>query len=363
MGNDVVIYTRQNKDIDGFSVQEKAQSFLSAYYSWRTVNELEKIIKSEKPDFAMVQNVFPLLSPSVYVALVKAGIPTIQAVYNYRLVCPSAELFTEGQICERCLSGNTIHAVIHRCYRDDYFESAWYASVIGWHRYTRTFANDITSFMVPDNFLGSKLSQGGIPEGKIWTNPNPFFVNEYTPNTRHQGYVLFVGRLVRQKGILTLLKAMEYAGNKCRLVVVGRGDLEGFIQHSLKSSHMAERIEFLGTLWGKEVDQLIENCAAVIIPSEWYDNLPMILCRANALGKPVIASRINGIPEYVQEGVNGFLFEPGNAIVLADHIDRVMNLSDWEYQQFSSRSRRFAEDTLDYSNHYRNLMNQVQSLL
>jgi glycosyltransferase involved in cell wall biosynthesis len=362
MGDEIVSYCRQNTDIEHYSLIGKANTVVSAYYSRRTIYELRQMVRQEKPDFALVQNVFPLLSPSVYFALKEARIPVIQAVYNYRFICPSAELYTEGEICERCVPGNTIHAVIHKCYRDDHLDSAWYASIIGIHRWMQTFVRNIDSFMVPDNFLGNKLIQGGIPAEKIWRNPNPFFVNEYIKNDSHRGYILFVGRLVRQKGIVTLLNAMKYTGIKSRLVIVGLGELESFIREFIAFNNLSKTVDYLGPRWGDDVNQLIENCAAIVIPSEWYDNLPMILCRANATGKPVIASRINGIPEYVQEGINGYLFEPGDEVELAGLIDKILNMSTIKYQNISVTSRKIAEDVMDYSNHYRNLMEHVQNL-
>jgi glycosyltransferase involved in cell wall biosynthesis len=363
MGHTALLYSRQNEEIGQYSITDKMGLFLSGYYSQRTVRDIQDISQKERPSVAIVQNVFPLLTPSIYIALKEANIPIIQAVYNYRLVCPSAELFTEGKICERCVPGNTIHAVIHKCYRENYVESAWYASIIGFHRYSGTFSDKITSFMVPDNFLGGKLIAGGIPADKIWRNPNPFFVHEYQSVPRHQGYVLYVGRLVRQKGILTLLNAMDYCGHDSRLVIVGRGDLADTVQESILSMGLSERVRFAGALWGDAVARLIEDCAAVVIPSEWYDNLPMILCRANATGKPVIASRINGIPEYVQDGINGYLFEPGNAVELASRIDQILGLSSTEYASLSNKTREFADDVLDYPNHYARLMDHIHKIL
>ena len=265
MGDTPVIYARKNAEIQQLPAREKVGLFFSAYHSHRTVNELQDIIQRERPSVAIVQNVFPLLTPSIYLALKAAHIPTIQAVYNYRLVCPSAELFTEGQICERCVPGNTIHAVFHKCYRESYIESAWYASIIGFHRYAGTFSDSITSFMVPDHFLGGKLIEGGIPASKIWRNPNPFFVKEYQPHPRHEGYVLYVGRLVRQKGILTLLNAIKHCGHAARLVIIGRGELSDTVQEVILSAGMADRIHFTGPLWGEEVTRLMKNCAAVVI--------------------------------------------------------------------------------------------------
>jgi glycosyltransferase involved in cell wall biosynthesis len=181
-------------------------------------------------------------------------------------------------------------------------------------------------------------------------------VEKYKAVSSHKGYVLFVGRMVAQKGILTLLDAMKLTAPDARLLVVGQGELAGRIQDEIKSPELLARVSWLGPKWGDELTALIEDCAAVVIPSEWYDNLPVVLCMANAIGKPVIASRINGIPEYVSEGKNGFLFEPGNSAELGNLIDRVLGLSSSEYRTLALASRMFAEEVLDYSNHYQRLM-------
>jgi glycosyltransferase involved in cell wall biosynthesis len=110
------------------------------------------------------------------------------------------------------------------------------------------------------------------------------------------------------------------------------------------------------------MDRLVEDSAAVVVPSEWYDNLPLILCQANAAGKPVIASRIDGIPEYVREGENGFLFEPGNPLQLAELIDRVLLMPASDYTRVSKSARAFAEVVLDYPNHYRKLMSMIEEV-
>jgi glycosyltransferase involved in cell wall biosynthesis len=147
-----------------------------------------------------------------------------------------------------------------------------------------------------------------------------------------------------------------------RLLVVGQGELAVRIQNEIKSPELSARVSWLGPKWGDELTALIEESAAVVIPSEWYDNLPVMLCRANAVGKPVIASRINGIPEYVSEGKNGFLFEPGNSAELGNMIDRVLGLSSEEYRDLATSSRLFAEEVLDYSTHYKRLMMEFQKI-
>ena len=356
-GHEVVLHTRTNEDIPGLTTLGKVSAFAASYFSRGTRDELVRLIDRERPAAAIVQNVFPLISPSAYSALRSRGVPVIQAVYNYRMICPAGELYSLGEICERCVGGNHASAIVRRCYRGSRAASAWYASLIGLHRALGTFTSEIDAFMVPDDFMARKLVEGGFPADKMWRNANPFLVRDHAPTGRHGGYVLYVGRLVRPKGVLTAIEAMGLVTGPTRLVIVGRGELEAEVR-----ARVTARVSFVGPRWGAELDALMDGAIAIVIPSEWYDNLPQILCQANAMGKPVIASRINGIPEYVAEGTSGTLVEPGDRADLARAIDRLAALSEDQYANLARTSRRHAEQVFDYEVHYARLMTLVQRL-
>jgi glycosyltransferase involved in cell wall biosynthesis len=356
-GHEVVLYTRTNEDISGLTTLGKVSAVASSYTSRRTRDDLVRLVEQERPAAAIVQNVFPLISPSAYGALRSCGVPVIQAVYNYRLICPAGELYSLGEICERCVGGNHASAVVRRCYRGSRAASAWYASLIGVHRALGTFADNIDAFMVPDDFMARKLVEGGLPAHKMWRNANPFMLRDHTPSGRHDGYVLYVGRLVRPKGVLTAIEAMGLVTSPTRLVVVGRGELEDEVR-----ARTTDRVSFVGARWGDELDALMDRALAIVVPSEWYDNLPQVLCQANAMGKPVISSRINGIPEYVVEGTSGALFEPGDRAALARAIDQLAALSEEHYATLCQTSRRHAGQLFDYEVHYARLMTLIGTL-
>jgi len=362
-GHEVIEYIRSNAEISGFNFRQKAGMVAEAYASNQTEHELERLVNETRPDLAIVQNVFPLLSPSVYIILNKLHIPVIQVAYNFRFICPQAELYTEGAICERCLEDNLLQAVRHRCYHHSFLQSAWYASIIGFHRMNGTFIQCIDAYLTPDHFMAGKFVQGGLPALKMHVAPNPFFVPPDPGSSVPQRYVLFAGRWVTEKGVPTLLKAMQKVASDVHLVMVGTGELEPWIQSQLIESRLDSRVTLLGPRWGDELLDLIRQCMAVVIPSEWYDSLPLILCQANAMSRPVIASRINGIPEYIREGVNGFLFEPGDVESLAETIDRLASMSASEHIALSRSSRQYAETELDYPVHYARLNQLMIDLL
>jgi glycosyltransferase involved in cell wall biosynthesis len=361
-GHSVVTYTRDNAEIEEMGALARASLLPSAYFSPRTRRDLTRLVEKERPDAAIVQNVFPLISPSAYTTLHALGVPVIQAVYNYRLVCPAGQLYSRGEICERCVGGNYLHCVARRCYRDSAALSAWYASILGLHRALASFVECIDVFVVPDEFLGRKLEEGGIPARKIRRNVNPLFVRRYRPAPDHDGSVLFAGRLVPQKGVRTLLRAMALVRPTGRLRIVGQGEMEAEVRAALEAPELAGRAELLGPRWDAELEGLMAKAAAVVIPSEWYDNLPQVLCQAGALGKPVIATRIAGLAEGVLEGTNGFLFPFRDAQALAGLIDRVLALSPADYAALSRTCRAHAEQTFDFDVHYRVLSGILESL-
>jgi len=138
-GHQLVYYSRNNKEIETYHFNQKAAFFQNTIFSYRTVQEITRVIKEEKPDLAHIHNVFPLISPSVYQTLSRSGIPMVQTIHNFRFLCPNAYFFINNKICELCKMGNTVHAIPRKCFHNDYRLSALYALTIGLHRRLGTF--------------------------------------------------------------------------------------------------------------------------------------------------------------------------------------------------------------------------------
>jgi glycosyltransferase involved in cell wall biosynthesis len=363
VGQDVDVYSRDNSEIVHFDLKDKALMGMGAFFSLQSWSELKALVQNRRPAVALVQNVFPLISPSVYYALRSEDVPIVQLVYNYRFVCPDAQLFSLGEICERCVLGNHWHAVARKCFRNSRSQSAWYAANLKLHRVLGTFSRNNDIFIVPDHFLGRKLIKGGIPAHKIRRNVNPFFVEDYQPCYEPGEFILYVGRLVRQKGVFTLIQAIAHSSpSGPPLYMVGDGESRRELEALAGNLKLAHRVKFLGPRWGKELQSLIASSRFVVIPSEWYDNLPLVLCQAYATGKPVIASAINGIPEYVENGVDGFLFEPANPLELAQRIDQ-LSADNSAVCRMGSNARRKAEEVFDYRAYWRTLKPVLEELV
>jgi glycosyltransferase involved in cell wall biosynthesis len=280
------------------------------------------------------------MSPSAYSAFATAGIPIVQLLFNYRLLCVNGLFYTNGAICERCAGGNYAHAVVRRCFRDSRALSAIYAASLSWHRLAGTWKHCVSLYISPDHFLKDKLVGAGFDESRIRVIPNPFDAASYTPTYDRGGYALFVGRLIRPKGIFTLLDAARRSS--ADVVIAGNGeDADRVREHpAVTSGH----VKFVGPVYDLEFERLLAGSAFVVVPSEWYDNLPMIVCQAFAHGKAVIASRINGIPEFVKHEENGLLFTPGSIPELAQAIARLW--SDPKLLEVLGRGARKTAETV-----------------
>lgn len=319
-GHEVVEYVRDSRELDGQGALARAAAIPAGFASRRTAREVSALVARARPQAALVQNVFPLISPAIYGTLRELAVPVGQLVYNYRFLCPDGHLFTRGAICERCLRGSTLPAVRFACYRDSRLASAWYAGIVGWHRWRDTFAR-IDAFGVPDRFMEAKLAAGGLGLGRCVVLGNPFDLPPRPPALARGDGLLFVGRLVPQKGLGTLLRALAASGLDAPLTVVGDGPARAALEAEARA-WLGDRVRFLGPVFGEQVAELMANSAALVVPSEWYDNAPLVVYQAFAAGLPVLASDIDGLPEVVEHERTGLLVPPGDVAAWAAALRR-----------------------------------------
>jgi glycosyltransferase involved in cell wall biosynthesis len=331
------------------SAPAAARTLIAAPFSPASYFRVRRLVRSERPDVAIVQNVFPILSPAVYWALKAERVPVLQKIFNYRLACPSGNFFSRGRICERCIRGNYFHGVVRKCYRDSFVLSAVYSASLAINRWMGTFRRCIDRYVVPDRFFQVKLTEAGFEPQKFRRAINPFDVDEYRAEPDSDGSILFVGRLVREKGILTLLAAARQAPGT-RIVVVGDGDLRGKIE-----SDCPANVSFIGPQYGDDLKKVMARALAVVVPSEWYDNGPMVVYQAFAMGKPVLASDIDGLPEIVLPDKTGWLVPPGDVGALASAL-RSIPQDPARARTLGLQARAWAEEHLSAERYYRDLL-------
>lgn len=312
-GHDVEVWSVDNNTLPG-GLSGKVKVALSTCYSKTSLAAADKLLSSLKPDLVHVHNFFPQISPSIYDACSNVGVPVVQTLHNYRLICPGAFLMRDGKICEQCINGNPYQAALYGCYRNSQLGSLVVAHMVAQHRTLGTWNTKVNRFIALTEFAKSKFVQAGFPEYKICVKPNFVAGSQSTESSGHAGrdtrQALYVGRLSPEKGIATLAEAWGGLAEDYVLKVAGSGELSNrFVG--------LDKVELLGFQDSQAITGLMRRAGFLILPSEWYEGFPMVLLEAFANGLPVIASRIGSLAEVVQEGETGLLFEPGNSKELA----------------------------------------------
>ncbi|MSR05508.1 MAG: glycosyltransferase [Gemmatimonadetes bacterium] len=319
-GHEVRVFERDNAEMLERRAASRWRAARRAVFDPDVYADVSAVVADWRPQAAIIQNTFPLISFAAHEALAHRGVPVIQVLYNYRYLCLNGELYTGGQICERCAGGNYLHGVARRCYRGGFGTSAVAARVAFANRRDGIWRRTVQRFVAPDRFLQDKLVAWGLPQERFRVIPNPMEPPTAAYRPGHNGTALYLGRWSRAKGVLTLLSAMLEADLPALLMVGGGEERAAMERHEAVTSG---RVTLIGPEYGDALARRMAEVMAVIVPSEWYDNLPMVVTQAFALGRPVIASRINGIPEYVRPGVNGVLVAPGDARGLAEAMREV----------------------------------------
>lgn len=303
-GHEVFVHERRNEAIGGLRA---ATAGLRAPYSAAARDEVAAVIRSCRPDVVHAHNLFPLLTPSIYDAAAAAGVPVVQTLHNYRLVCPAGTLLRDGRPCELCVRGSAYQAVRYGCYRRSRLGSLAVARMVERHRAAGTWAAKVDRFVALTAFARAKLIEGGLPgdriaiAGNFAPDPGP------SPDGGRRG-LLYVGRLSEEKGIRALLAAVGTAGVPVR--IAGDGPLEPLVR-------TAPAMTALGRLAPDEVGAEMRSAAALVLPSLAYEGFPLVLVEAFAHGLPVIASGHGSLAELVEDGVTGWHVPPGDAQALA----------------------------------------------
>ena len=314
-GYTVVQFVCDSGALDTMKLSKKAATFLQIPYNFRTARTLEKFVSEHKPDLAHVHNVFPMLSPSVYGALSRKAIPVVQTIHNYRFLCPNGLFYVNGKICEACQENGYWEAIKNRCMHGSLATSALYAAAVAWGWRNGTFPSGIDRYIALNAFVAGKLVAAGLPEGKIRICGN--FVSDFADTTTTKvRYALYLGRLSSEKGLATLLNAARSVP-ELPIRIAGTGPLEDDLRCAIGEPGM-DHITLVGHVAGEAKLCLVAKALCTVVPSEWYENFPLSVVESLALGTPVIASCIGGLPDLIEHGHTGLLFPAGDSDALAE---------------------------------------------
>lgn len=331
-GHAVEVWTRHNDDVKTMSTLSVAAQTIWSGSTWR---ELVQRVRAFRPDVIHVHNTLPLVSPSVFWAADHLGVPVVQTLHNFRLMCPQATFLREEQVCEDCL-GKAFPwpAIRHRCYRNSAMQTAAVAGTVAVHRAIGTWDRKVTRYIALNNFCKSKFVAGGLPADKIDVKPN-FVDQDAAPVWEGRRGGLYVGRLSVEKGVQTLMQAMSLFPAH-DLKIIGAGPLEDCVKDVAGA-------DWLGPQPLNEVFRHLSKASFLLLPSSCYEGFPRTLVEAFSLGVPVIASRHGSLLELVEEGRTGLLFDPGRSQDLARCIEWAQTHPD-EMLAMGRTARRVYED-------------------
>ena len=312
-------------------------------YAREARDKIARIVADTRPDLVHIHGFIHEMSTSILPALKKAGLPVVQTLHDYKIVCPNTTFISQEEICKRCRGHRYYNIALHRCKRGSRMASALAGAEMYFHELFRLYAPQIDLFISPSDFLARKVREHGLRK-PIVTIPNFINPDLFQPRYDPENYFIFVGRLVRTKGILTLLEAMRYLNTPAELRIAGAGELEGELR-AYAATYGLTNVKFLGHLDTAALTQTMQRAVFTVQPSEWYENYSMTVIESLASGTAVIGSAIGGIPEQVRDGVNGLLFEPGNAPQLAEKIQYLLDRRDLAIEM--GRSGRRQVETLN----------------
>ena len=310
-GHSVHQYTIDNDGITG--VWQQALVAGRSFYSRPASREVSDLLASFQPEILHVHNFFPSISPAIFFAASKYHVPVVQTLHNYRLLCANAMLFRDGRPCEACsVSHSFLPGVVHACYRGSRAGSAIVGAATSLHAVLGTWSNRIDRYIALTQFAAQKLGNDRVPAEKIRIKPN--FVPDRGYGEGQGGFALYAGRLTPEKGLHTILAADRLGNLPLPIHIAGDGPLRVEIEQAC--ARPASRLIYLGQLPRSQVVEQMKRATVLLVPSLWYEGFPMVMVEALSFGLPIIASRIGGLPEMVQDGHSGLLFEPGDPSAL-----------------------------------------------
>lgn len=352
-GHEVIPYMRSNDELRELSLWKKMALPKRIVWAEDAVQDLQQLLQYERPQVAHFHNTFAMISPAAYYVCQRMGVAVVQTLHNYRFLCPRADFFRAGRICEECLEKRLPWpGIVHKCYHGSRMHTAAVAALLTVHGLLKTWHRQVNFYIALTEFVKRKFIEGGFPAERIIVKPN-FLAPDPGRRTRAGKYALFVGRLSPEKRVLTLL----YTWKKLRgitLKVVGGGPEEIAIEKTIRELNL-DNVELLGQCPRDQVIALMKEALFLVFPSEWYETFGLVIIEAFACGVPVIAARRGSVSELVEDQKTGLLFSPGDVDDLAEKIRWAM-----EHPEILSRmgenARRLYEEKYMEDRNYRMLV-------
>lgn len=335
------------------------QVLCRAIYSIEARKKFNKLLARFKPDVVHLQNIHAHITPSIIFEAKRYKIPVVWTLHDYKLICPNSHFFIDKskKICEACKKNSYYKAIQKRCKKGSLLASTL-ASIEAYAHQIMKVKDQVDMFLAPSKFLWNKLIEYGFLAEKVVHMPLFIPENFFKRSNGNRGYFLFLGKLETIKGIYQLLEACRIA-HDAKLILAGR--VEEPLANEL-SDLLPPNAQYVGLKQGKELQELLQDALALILPSPCYENQPFAILEAFARGKPVIASRLGGMIELVEDGVRGILVSPGDTKALAEAIGWMVNHPE-KIKEMGEDAYEYVLRTHSAWVHYQQLMEAYRTVI
>ena len=323
-----------------YSPVETLRKAVKSVYSFEARRKIRELIDLTAPDVCHAHNIYHHLSPAILPVVAAKGIPVFLTLHDLKIACPDYLMLSHGEVCEQCKGGKVYRVAARRCMKGKLSLSVLVMLEAYLHRFLGTYARNVTKFVVPSRFYISKFVEWGFAPDKFTYIPNFVDCRSFEPGFEPGRRFLYLGRLSREKGIATLLVAAAKA--RVGLDVAGTGPLETELKQLAEK--LGADVRFHGFLSGAKLHDAIRGARSVVLPSEWYENAPLSILEAYAMGKPVLGSSMGGIPEVVVDNETGWVFKAADADALATMLAKIAGLSSAAVADMGRAARALAEN-------------------
>ncbi len=340
------------KELNARSINSVLRVAHRSLYSRISKVKIYELLSRYPVDIAHIHNIRGHISLSIFHILKTMNIPIVWTLHDYFLLCPNSTFYGTSGTCELCGGNRFFHVVLKKC-RKNSLAASMVVMIEEYLQRIMGLLRLVDFFIAPSIFMKDKMIEYGFPRTKIKYLPYCIETKNGYEEKEKGKYGLYIGRISYEKGLSTLIEAWANIPN-AKLVIAGDGPLRTEKEKIVKDLNL-KNIIFLGNVPSLKIPDIIRNASFLITPSEWYENYPYSIMEAFSQGKPVIGSRIGGIPEMVIDGITGLLFNPGDKNDLTDKI-RWLLAHPAQGKILGLNAYEFARKKFNPSDHYREII-------